>query len=157
GSVLGQSQDNQLWMPLNAFRRQFGIRSTLDLFIRAKGGVPGMQRSMDDVRVILRSRRRTPFRAEDPFGTVSAEAVQAVWHQISASGFALMIFIAGISLVVGGIVIMNIMLVSVVERTREIGVRRAMGATRRNIRWQFLTEAMLLALGGGFVGVLLGY
>src|SRR5436305_7648479 len=116
-----------------------------------------MQSSMDDVRVIMRSRRRTPFRADDPFGTVSAEAIQAVWKQISASGFALMIFISGISLIVGGIVIMNIMLVSVVERTREIGVRRAMGATKKNIRSQFLTEAILLALGGGMVGVLLGY
>ena len=157
GSVLGQSQDNQVWIPINAFRKQFGIRSTLDLFIRAKGGVAGVQRSMDDVRVILRSRRRTPFRADDPFGTVNAEAVQAVWRQISASGFALMIFISGISLIVGGIVIMNIMLVSVVERTREIGVRRALGATKKNIRRQFLTEAMLLSFGGGFVGVLLGY
>jgi putative ABC transport system permease protein len=157
GSVLGQSQDNQLWVPIDTFRKQFGSRSTLDFFIRAANGVAGMQRSMDDVRVILRSRRRTPFRADDPFATVTAEAVQAVWRQISAGGFALMIFISGISLVVGGIVIMNIMLVSVVERTREIGVRRALGATRRNIRMQFLTEAMLLALGGGTIGVLLGY
>jgi putative ABC transport system permease protein len=157
GSVFGQSQDNQLWMPINAYRKQFGTHSTLTLFVRAAGGVAGMPRSMDDVRVILRSRRRTPFRGDDPFGTVSAEAIQAVWKQISASGFALMIFISGISLVVGGIVIMNIMLVSVVERTREIGVRRALGATKRNIRSQFLTEAILLALGGGFVGVLLGY
>src|SRR5436305_14328168 len=101
-----------------------------------------MQSSMDDVRVIMRSRRRTPFRGDDPFSTVSAEAIQAVWRQITAGGFALMIFISGISLIVGGIVIMNIMLVSVVERTREIGVRRALGATKRNIRFQFLTEAM---------------
>src|SRR5881628_1449855 len=75
GSVLGRSQDNQLWVPINAFRKQFGIRSTLDLFIRAKGGVPGLQRSIDDVRIILRSRRRTPFRGDDPFATVSADAV----------------------------------------------------------------------------------
>ena len=156
GSVLGRSQDKQLWIPINAFRKQFGIHSTLDLFIRAEGGVPGMQRSMDDVRVILRSRRRTAFRADDPFSTVSAEALQAVWKNISAGGFALMIFISGISLVVGGIVIMNIMLVSVVERTREIGIRRALGATRRDIRRQFLTESILLALGGGIAGVVLG-
>jgi putative ABC transport system permease protein len=157
GSVLGQSRDNQLWIPINTFRKQFGIHSTLDLFIRATNGVTGLERSMDDVRVILRARRRTSFRAGDPFATVTADAVQAVWRQISAGGFALMIFISGISLVVGGIVIMNIMLVSVVERTREIGVRRALGATKRNIRMQFLTEAMLLALGGGAIGVALGY
>jgi putative ABC transport system permease protein len=156
GSVLGQSQDNQLWIPINAFRKQFGIRSSLDLFIRAKGGVAGIPRSMDDVRSILRGRRRTSFRADDPFGVVSAEALQTLWKSISAGGFALMIFISGISLVVGGIVIMNIMLVSVVERTREIGIRRALGATRRDIRRQFLTESILLALGGGIAGVALG-
>ena len=157
GSVLGEPQDNQVWIPINAFRKQFGIRSSLDVFIRAAGGVEGMQKSMDDVRVILRSRRRTDFRADDPFATMTAEALQTVWKNISAGGFALMIFISGISLVVGGIVIMNIMLVSVVERTREIGVRRALGATKRNIQIQFLTEAVLLALTGGAAGVFLGY
>jgi putative ABC transport system permease protein len=157
GSVLGEPQDNQLWIPLNSFRKQFGIRSSLDIFIRAAGGVEGMQRSMDDVRVILRSRRRTAFRADDPFATMTAEALQNVWKNISAGGFALMIFISGISLIVGGIVIMNIMLVSVVERTREIGVRRALGATKRNIQIQFLTEAILLALTGGAAGVFLGW
>jgi putative ABC transport system permease protein len=157
GSVLGRSQDKQLWVPIQTYRKQFGIRSTLDLFVRAKGGVAEMERSINDVRVLLRGRRRTAFRADDPFATVSADALQAVWRSISAGGFALMTFISGISLVVGGIVIMNIMLVSVVERTREIGVRRAMGATRRNIRWQFLTEAMLLSFGGGMAGVGLGY
>ncbi|MGN6182454.1 MAG: ABC transporter permease [Thermoanaerobaculia bacterium] len=111
---------------------------------------------MDDVRVILRGRRRTAFRAEDPFSTVTAEALQMLWKNISAGLFSLMILISGISLVVGGIVITNIMLVSVVERTREIGVRRAIGATRSNIRRQFLTEAVLLSLGGGMLGVLLG-
>ena len=112
---------------------------------------------MDESRVILRARRKTAFRADDPFSIVSAEALQRVWKSISAGAFSLMVFISGISLVVGGIVIANIMLVSVVERTREIGLRRALGATARNIQLQFLTEAILLALGGGIVGVLLGY
>ena len=156
GSVLGRSQDNQLYLPLTAFRKQFGTRRSLDVFVRAAGGVAGIDRSLDQVRVLIRGRRRTAFRADDPFAVVSAEALQAVWKRISAGGFALMIFISGISLVVGGIVIMNIMLVSVVERTREIGIRRALGATRRNIQFQFLTEAVLLSLGGGVAGVLLG-
>ena len=157
GSVLGQSQDNQLFIPLSTYRKRFGTRRSIDLFIRAEGGVAGIEKSLDQVRVLLRSRRHTAFRGDDPFGVVSAEALQAVWKNISAGGFALMIFISGISLVVGGIVIMNIMLVSVVERTREIGVRRALGATKRNIQRQFLTESILLALGGGLAGVLLGY
>ncbi|HEU4520701.1 MAG TPA: ABC transporter permease [Thermoanaerobaculia bacterium] len=157
GSVLGQNQDNQLWVPLNTWRKRFGTRRGLDLFIRAADGVPAIDRSMDEARVILRSRRKTDFRADDPFAIVSAEALQNVWRNISAGAFSLMVFISGISLVVGGIVIANIMLVSVIERTREIGVRRALGATSRNIQLQFLTEAILLALGGGAVGVLLGY
>jgi putative ABC transport system permease protein len=157
GSVLGRSQDNQLYMPISTYRKRFGTRSTLDLFIRARGGIAGLQRSMDDVRVILRSRRRTAFRADDPFAIVSADALQIAWRNISAGMFALMTFISGISLVVGGIVIANIMLVSVVERTREIGIRRALGATRRNIQLQFLSESILLALGGGLAGVALGF
>ena len=156
GSVLGQSQDNIVYMPLSTWQKEFGTRGGLDLFIRASGGVAGMDRSMDDVRVILRGRRHTAFRDDDPFAYVTAEALQMVWKSISAGLFSLMILISGISLVVGGIVITNIMLVSVVERTREIGVRRALGATRGDIRRQFLTEATLLALGGGLMGVILG-
>ena len=157
GSILGRSQDTQLWMPISAYRKRFGGRDSLNFYIRAEGGIPAMQKSMDEVRVIMRARRRTAFRADDPFSMVTAEALQVLWRNISAGAFALMTFIASISLVVGGIVIANIMLVSVVERTHEIGVRRALGATKRNIQLQFLTESILLALGGGFAGVLLGY
>jgi putative ABC transport system permease protein len=156
GSVLGRSQDSQLYIPLSAYEKAFGTRNGLNLFVRAQGGVPGLEKSLDQVRVLMRSRRKTGFRADDPFGVVSAEALQTLWKSISAAGFAVMIFISSISLVVGGIVITNIMLVSVVERTREIGIRRALGARKRNIQFQFLTEAVLLSLGGGIVGVLLG-
>jgi putative ABC transport system permease protein len=156
GSVLGQSQDKVLYIPISTWRKRFGVRESLDIFIRAKNGVSGVDASMDDVRVILRARRRTAFRDDDPFASVTAEALQMLWKGISAGMFSLMILISGISLIVGGIVIMNIMLVSVVERTREIGVRRAIGATRQNIRRQFLMEAILLSLGGGIAGVILG-
>jgi putative ABC transport system permease protein len=156
GSVLGQNQDKVLYMPITTWRKRFGTRESLDIFVKAHGGVPGVESSMDEVRVIVRSRRHTPFRGDDPFAAVTAEALQMLWKSISAGLFSLMILISGISLVVGGIVIMNIMLVSVVERTREIGVRRAIGATRKHIRRQFLTEAVLLSLGGGILGVLVG-
>jgi putative ABC transport system permease protein len=156
GSVLGQSQDLQLYIPLNTALKIYGTRQSLSLFIRPADGMPALQRAQDEVRVIIRSRRHTPFHGKDPFGIVTGEAVQGVWKNISAGAFALMIFISGISLAVGGIVIMNIMLVSVIERTREIGIRRALGARRSDIMWQFLTEAVLLSLGGGVVGVLIG-
>jgi putative ABC transport system permease protein len=156
GSVLGQNQDKVLYIPISTWRKRFGSRESIDIFVRATNGVAGVDASMDDVRVILRSRRRTAFRADDPFAAVTAEALQMLWKSISAGLFSMMILISGISLLVGGIVIMNIMLVSVVERTREIGVRRAMGATRKHIRRQFLTEAVFLSLGGGIAGVLLG-
>jgi putative ABC transport system permease protein len=156
GSVMGQNQDKILYMPITTWRKQFGRDDSMDIFVKAKNGVPGVESSMDDVRLILRGRRRTAFRDDDPFGTVNAEALQRLWKSISAGMFSLVTLISGISLVVGGIVIMNIMLVSVVERTREIGVRRAIGATQRNIRGQFLMEAVLLSLCGGIMGVLLG-
>ena len=132
GSILGRDQDTQLWMPISAYRKRFGGRDSLNFFVRAEGGIPGMQKSMDEVRVIMRARRRTAFRADDPFSMVTAEALQALWRNISAGAFALMTFIASISLVVGGIVIANIMLVSVVERTRED--RRAPRARRDEAR-----------------------
>jgi len=157
GSVLGQNQDNVVYMPLSTFEKSFGSRRSLAVFVRPHGGIPAMTESQDEVRVILRARRGTPFKAKDPFSFVTAEALQTVWQNISGGAFALMIFISGISLGVGGIVIMNIMLVSVVERTREIGIRRAIGARRRDIQMQFLTEAVLLSAMGGIIGVALGW
>jgi putative ABC transport system permease protein len=156
GAVLGENQDKVLHMPITTWRKQYGSRESVTIWVKAKNGVPGVDPSMDEVRVILRGRRHTAFRAEDPFSTVTAEALQMLWKSISAGLFSLMILISGISLVVGGIVIMNIMLVSVVERTREVGVRRAIGARRSHILRQFLMEAILLSLGGGMTGVLIG-
>ncbi|MGE4188465.1 MAG: ABC transporter permease [Thermoanaerobaculia bacterium] len=156
GTVLGRNQDNQAYIPINSFRKQFGVRRSLTLFVRPEGGMAGIDAAQDEMRSILRARRHTPYGDPDPFGIVSAGAVQTVWKQISAGAFALVIFISGISLLVGGIVIANIMLVSVVERTREIGIRRALGARKRDINLQFLSEAVMLSMSGGIVGVLLG-
>ncbi len=156
GAVLGRNQDKQVFVPLGTFRKQFGTRRSLTLFVRPAEGMSGLEKAQDEVRGILRARRHTPFGGKDPFGLISAGAVEAVWRQISAGAFALVIFISGISLVVGGIVIANIMLVSVIERTREIGIRRALGAQKKDIRRQFLAEAVMLSLGGGLAGVALG-
>ena len=156
GSVFGQNQDLQMYIPIGVHRKIFGARSSLVIFIKPTDGLANMQKAEDEVRLILRGRRHTGFKSDDPFSMVTAAALQQVWQQISAGAFALMIFISGISLVVGGIVITNIMLVSVIERTREIGVRRAIGARKRDIMLQFLTEAILLSLTGGVIGVSIG-
>jgi putative ABC transport system permease protein len=153
GRTLGQSRDSQAFVPLQAWRRQFGARSSIDMLVRARGGVPGTEASMDEARAVMRALRHTGFRAPDPFGLVTAESLQQLWRQISAAAFILSLLIASVSLGVGGIVIMNIMLVAVVERTREIGVRLAIGARKRDIRRQFLLEATLLSMAGGLVGV----
>jgi putative ABC transport system permease protein len=157
GRTLGQSRDAQVLVPVQAWRRQFGARQSMDLLVKAQGGVPGVEASIDEVRAVMRALRHTDFRAPDPFGVVTAESLQQLWRQISAAAFILSLLIASVSLGVGGIVIMNIMLVAVVERTREIGVRLALGARKRDIRRQFLLEATLLALAGGVVGVAGGW
>jgi putative ABC transport system permease protein len=156
GNVMGQSQDNVVYMPLTLFKKHVAPSVDISIFIKPKGGVEGVNVATDEVRTILRALRKTKFDKDDPFGLVTADMLQALWRNISAGAFLLMILISGISLVVGAIVIANIMFVSVVERTKEIGVRRALGARRRDIRRQFLLEAALLSAVGGAIGVLLG-
>ena len=156
GRTLGQNRDAQALVPLQAWRRQFGARNSIDLLVKARGGVPGVDASVDEVRAVLRAIRHTDYRAPDPFGVVTAESLQQLWRQISGAAFILSLLIASVSLGVGGIVIMNIMLVAVVERTREIGVRLALGARKRDIRRQFLLEATLLSMLGGVIGVVGG-
>ena len=153
GRVLGEDRDRRVFLPIQAFRHQFGSRDSLNLLIKATGGVEGVEASVDEVRALMRALRHTAFRAPDPFGVVTAESLQQLWRQISAAAFILSLLIASVSLGVGGIVIMNIMLVAVVERTREIGVRLAIGARKKDIRRQFLLEATLLSLAGGLAGV----
>jgi len=156
GNVLGESQDNVVYVPLTVFKKHIAPTDDLGIFIKPIGGVEAVGAATDEVRTILRALRKTKFNKDDPFGLVTAELLQDLWRNISAGAFLLMILISGISLVVGAIVIANIMFVSVVERTKEIGVRRALGARRRDIRRQFLLEAALLSAVGGAIGVLLG-
>lgn len=156
GNVLGQSRDNVVYLPIDTYRKELGNRATVDVLVQAQGGVEGVEGSADEVRAVLRALRHTDFRAPDPFGIVTAESLQDIWHQISAAAFLLTILIASVSLGVGGVVIMNIMLVAVAERTAEIGLRRALGARQKDVRRQFLLEAALLSFVGGALGVILG-
>ncbi len=156
GNVLGQNRDKVVFVPLSFLQKVMTSNEGISILVRPVTGMKGLDEAESEVRTILRSLRRTPFRTEDPFGVVGAEAIQSLWRSISAGAFALMVLISGISLVVGAIVIANIMFVSVVERTREIGLRMALGARRRDIRRQFLLESAVLATLGGAVGVLGG-
>ena len=152
GSIFGQSQDKEVDVPMTAYQKAFGGRRGLDIFVRA-GSAARVPLAQDEVRAILRARRHTPFRGKDPFGIVTGEAILTIWKSITIGLFAVMVIISGISLVVGGIVIANIMLVSVTERTREIGIRMALGARKRHVLVQFLLEAALMASLGGAIGI----
>jgi len=156
GSMLGQTRDNQLYLPLDSYRKNFGSHTSLTIFVQARGGVAGVDEAVDETRGVVRALRHTAFQDLDPFGIVTAESLQTLWRQISAAAFILTLLIASVSLGVGGVVIMNIMLVAVAERTQEIGVRRALGARQKDIGRQFLLEAAMLSLGGGLAGALLG-
>jgi len=156
GSAFGESQDRWVLVPLPSFRRAFGIARGVGMFVEAPD--EGSRKEVEDaVRVVLRARRGTPFGAPDPFGIVDAEALSSLWKSITFSAFALVIWISSISLVVGGVAIANTMFASVVERTHEIGVRKALGARRRDLHRQFLFEAVFLSFVGGVLGVAVGW
>ena len=157
GSILGQDQDTFVIIPLNTYLRFRGARNSLTLEIKAAGSQRLFQQAQDDVRMILRARRHITGNQEEDFFIGTAESYISLWQSISSAFFAVFVMVSSISAVVGGIVIMNVMLVSVTERTKEIGVRRAMGATQSDILRQFLTESVLQCIVGGLVGVGIGF
>jgi putative ABC transport system permease protein len=156
GKTLGQSRDNWIIMPITTFFKGYGTHNSLRIWGKGEGVGTPLEKAIDEVRVIMRSRRHDAPGQPDSFSMETNENFLAIWASISGTFFAVMIAITSIALVVGGIVIMNIMLVSVTERTREIGIRKAMGARRNDVLMQFLMESIMLALLGGFLGVALG-
>ena len=156
GQFLGQARDSVIYVPITLLEKVFTSDNGVAIMVRPAGGMAAVDATQDEVRTILRSVRKTSFKSPDPFGIVGSEAIKSLWASISQGAFAVMILVSGISLVVGAIVIANIMFVSVVERTREIGTRKALGARSRDIRRQFLLESALLAAVGGLFGVLAG-
>ncbi len=156
GSMFGNSQDEFALIPLGAFQRLFGSRRSLELTVKASH--PDLvENAMEDARVALRVKRHLRPKEEDNFGFVTSDALLGFWSTFSGGIFAILIGVVSLSLVVGGVVIMNIMLMVVSERTREIGLRKALGARRRDIVWQILTESTTLSLVGGLLGTLLGF
>jgi putative ABC transport system permease protein len=150
------SNDSNIFIPFSVYKRNF-TRSWSDIVILGKAkSVDLLDEAQDEVRAYLRAMRHTPFRAPDPFQIVTKDYAMDTFNQMTAAIFSFFILITGVSLFVGGIVVMNIMLVSVAERTQEIGIRRAIGARRRDIMRQFLLEATLMSVAGGLLGFVIG-
>ncbi len=156
GSVLGVSQDKIVAMPISSYQKQFGSLSSIEIPMEAVSEDSAASLK-DEVRMVMRVRHRLKPQQEDDFAIETSESLTSFWKQISAAIFSAASGLVSLSLVVGGIVIMNIMLVSVTERTKEIGIRKALGAKRRHILWQFLIESVALSTLGGILGVLLGW
>jgi putative ABC transport system permease protein len=156
GSVFGQSQDEFAIIPLGEFQKMFGSRSGLQIIVKPRS--PDLvQVAMDDATVAMRIQRRLRPSEPDNFGMLTSDSLLDIYHQATNGIFAVLVGVVALSLVVGGIVIMNIMLMVVSERTREIGLRKALGARRRDIVWQILTESVTLSVLGGMAGTAIGF
>jgi putative ABC transport system permease protein len=157
GSFFGNSQDNFAIIPLGVFRKMYGSRM-FGLQLLVKPRAPELVKTaMDDATVALRIERRLRPNEPDNFGMFPSDTFLDIYKTATNGIFAVLIGVVAMSLVVGGIVIMNIMLMVVSERTREIGLRKALGARRRDIVWQILTESVTLSIFGGIVGISLGF
>ncbi len=154
GSTFGQSQDNFAIVPLTTFRTIWTGRPELFVFIKAPDSHHMMELE-DEVRALMRARRHVPYREEDTFGINASDTLMSAWQNLTGTIFAVTIGVVAVFMVVGGIVIMNIMLASVTERTHEIGIRKSMGARQRDILWQFIIESGVMAAIGGIGGVAL--
>lgn len=152
GKVFGQSQDNFVWTPITNFRKMFGSRRSVSIQIEA-ASLDVFEQAQDQVRLAMRNRRHLSFSEPDDFNIETGETVMAFWQSATRGVYVVTIVVTAISLLVGGVVVMNIMLVSVTERIKEIGVRKALGAKRADIQQQFLVESVMLTGLGGITGV----
>jgi len=153
GSVFGESQDNFAWIPVTTFRKLYGARRSVTVQAEARA-MDVIEEAQDQARVALRVRRHLDYGEADDFTIETGQSVMDLWQNATRGIYVVTIVVTAISLVVGGIVVMNIMLVSVTERIREIGVRKALGARRRDILRQFLVESVILSVFGGLLGIL---
>ena len=156
GAIFGSSQDEFAVIPLGVFQKMFGSRTNLELMVKPRSPEV-LKAAMDEATVAMRIERRLRPSEPDNFGMFTSDTILNLYYTITSGIFAVLIGVVALSLVVGGIVIMNIMLMVVSERTREIGLRKALGARRRDIMWQILTESVTLSTFGGLVGTTLGF
>jgi putative ABC transport system permease protein len=157
GSAFGQSQDNYMIIPLNTYMKEWHRQSDwLTIFVQAPNAEM-MQACEDEARMLFRAWRKVPYDAKDNFAILGSDSIMALWHDLTGNLAFVAMALVSVFLVVGGIVIMNIMLASVTERTREIGLRRSLGARKQHIVLQFMTESAVLAAVGGLLGILSAY
>src|SRR5712692_4628550 len=155
GSVRGQDQDNFIMVPLPVFLRMQGAHTSLTINVKTNTG--DFEKAQDQANLVFRARRHLSGKMEDDFFIGTKESYMALWRSISSAFFGVFILVSAISVVIGGIVIMNVMLVSVNLRRREIGVRRAVGATKQDILQQFMAESVMQCIAGGALGISMGF
>jgi putative ABC transport system permease protein len=156
GKLLGMSQDNYVRIPISTFQKIYGSRGTLNINIHTSSQEQ-MERAQEEVRTILRAKRHRTFKDPDDFSFRSSETFIQIYKAATSGIYFAAIGISSIALLVGGIVVMNIMLVAVTERTKEIGIRMAVGARRADILFQFLVESAAISTTGGIIGILIGF
>jgi putative ABC transport system permease protein len=154
GTTFGQSQDSFVMVPLTTFQRFFFNRPELNISVQAWSAAQ-MVPLEDEVRSLMRVRRHLQYHDDDTFGINASETIMSLWQRLTGTIFAVTIGVVAVFMVVGGIVIMNIMLASVTDRTHEIGIRKSLGARRRDILTQFIIESAVMAGTGGVVGIVL--
>jgi putative ABC transport system permease protein len=152
GSALGQSQDGFVYLPVRTWMKVYGAHRSLSINIQGRSA-DWMARTEDEARVLMRARRHLGPNDPDNFGIIAASTLMDLWKQLTGVIAASMVGIVSVFLVIGGVVIMNVMLASVTERTREIGIRKSLGARRRDILMQFLVESSVMSGFGGLLGV----
>jgi len=153
GKIFGESQDNFVWLPITTWRKFYGTRRSVVIQAEARN-MGLMDTAQDQARVVMRARRHLGFAKPDDFSIETGETVMDFWQSATRGIYVVTIVVTAMSLIIGGVVVMNIMLVSVTERIREIGVRKALGARKRDILRQFLVESVLLSALGGALGIL---
>jgi len=156
GTMLGQSQDNFVYIPMQTFLKIYGTDRSLSINVQARGP-EWMERTQEEARTLMRARRHLTHNEDDTFGILASASLMGLWNQLTGAIAASMVGIVSVFLVIGGVVIMNVMLASVTERTREVGIRKSLGARRRDIMMQFLLEASVMSAIGGVLGIGLAY
>ena len=156
GTVLGQSRDNFAYIPVETYIKIYGAYDGIWINVQARGA-EWMERTQDETRVLMRARRHLKPNDTDSFGILDSATLMKLWNQLTGVIAMAMVGVVSVFLVIGGVVIMNVMLATVTERTREIGIRKALGASRHDILLQFLVEACVMSAMGGAIGVAIAY